>query len=199
MSIKGVSAIMNLVNRSRRLAVLAGTLALLAVAQPAAAQDVADSHLAAARSAISALHATAEFDLILPRAAQALKTEMIQKNPDMQAVIIEVVDQTALSLAARRGDLEREAALVYARVFSEQELSEIAAFYQTDTGKKLLADGTIVMREVLQAADIWQRGIARDLAQQAGGELDKRYADMTGGAGEAPAEDAPAEEAPAEE
>ncbi|MBE0694624.1 MAG: DUF2059 domain-containing protein [Aquamicrobium sp.] len=166
---------MNFTARSRRLAAAFGALALVATAAlPAAAQEVADSHLAAARSVLTALRATEEFDVILPSAAQALKSELIQKNPDLQAVIIEVVDQTAFALAARRGDLEREAATIYARTFTEAELTEIAAFYSSETGKKLLAESPIVTREVLRAADIWQRGIARDLAQQAGEELARR-------------------------
>lgn len=166
---------MNLAPRFRRLAVAFGALALAAAASlPAVAQDIAATHLAAARSALAALHATDDFDIILPSAAQALKNELIQKNPDLQETIIEVVDQTAFALAARRGDLEREAAAVYARTFSEGELNEIATFYTSTAGKKLLDEGANVMREVLVAADIWQRGIARDLAQQVGEELGKR-------------------------
>jgi hypothetical protein len=169
---------MNLAIRSRRLAAALATAALLAGAGlPAAAQDIADTHLSAARSALSSLRATEEFDVILPSAAQALKNELIQKNPDIQALIIEVVDQTAFSLAARRGDLEREAATIYARAFTETELKEIAAFYTSPTGVKLLNDSRIVTREVLRAADIWQNGVARDLAQQAGTELTKRIAE----------------------
>ena len=166
---------MNLALRSRRLAAAFGTLALVAGASlPAAAQEISDSHLSAARAVLASLHATDEFDFILPGAAQSLKSELIQKNPDLQAVIIEVVDQTAFTLAARRGDLEREAATIYARTFSEAELTEIATFYNSATGKKLLSDSPIVTREVIRAAEIWQNGIARDLAQQAGEELAKR-------------------------
>lgn len=166
---------MNLAIRSRRLAVAFGAFALVATAGlPAAAQDIAGTHLTAARTALTALRATEDFDIILPSAAQALKNELIQKNPDLQALIIEIVDQTAFSLATRRGDLEREAATIYARAFTETELNEIAAFYNSDTGKKLLADSQIVAREVLRAADIWQNGIARDLAQQVGEELTRR-------------------------
>lgn len=170
---------MNLVNRTRRMAALAAAAALLAAAQPATAQDITDSHQAAARTVISALGSTNEFDMVLPRAAHLLKAELIQRNPDLQADIIEVVDQVAISLAARRGDLEREAALAYARVFSEQELQDIAGFYTSASGKKLLESGPIVLREVYRAADIWQRGIARDLAQQVDQELRGRFADLT--------------------
>lgn len=162
---------MNLVNSSRRVAAVAGTIALLAFSWPASAQEISDTHLAAARSAISATGVTAEFDAILPQAVGALKGELIQKNPDMQAEINRIVDQTALSLAARRGDLEKEAALAYARVFSEAELKEIATFYQSESGKKLMNDGPIAGREIMQAADIWQRGIGRDLAMQVGQQL----------------------------
>lgn len=166
---------MNLAIRSRRLVAAFGALVIAAGASlPVAAQEIAASHLAAARSVVTALRATEEFDIILPSAAQSLKAELIQKNPDLQATIIEVVDQTAFTLAARRGDLEREAATIYARAFTEEELTEIATFYNSDAGKKLLSDSPIVMREVLRAADIWQNGIARDLAQQAGEELARR-------------------------
>ena len=56
-------------------------------------------------------------------------------------------------------------------MFSEQDLNDIATFYNSDAGKKLLADGPIVTRELFKAADIWQRGIARDLAQSVGAKL----------------------------
>ena len=181
---------MNLFNRSPRLAMLAGAFAVLVAVQPASAQDISDSHLSAARSAIAALKATDQFDGILPQAAQALKTELIQKNPDLQADIIEIVDKVAFSLAARRGDLEREAALAYARVFTEQELKEVAAFYESVAGQKLLTEGPVVMRDVFRAVEIWQNGIARDLAQQVAVELGGRFGDAveTEEGGEAPAE-----------
>jgi uncharacterized protein len=148
----------------RRISAAAAGLAMLAIAFPASAQEVAESHLKAARDAISAIRATDEFDTILPQAAQALKAELIQKDPNLQGIIVATVDEKALALAGRRADLEREAALAYARVFSEQELAAIAEFYNSDAGKKLLSDGPIVTREVIQAVEIWQRGIARDLA-----------------------------------
>jgi hypothetical protein len=144
----------------------------LAIAAPATAQEnFTDAHLKAARAALTAIRATEDFDRILPQAAAALKAELIQKNPDLQEIIIKTVDEETLTLAARRVDLEREAALAYARVFSEADLNAIAEFYNTDTGKKLLSDGPIVTRELFKAADIWQRGVARDLAESVGAKI----------------------------
>ncbi len=163
---------MILVNRVRRFSAALVASAVLAAAAPAFAEDISDAHLKAAREAVAAIKATDFYDGILPQAAAALKEQMIQKNPDLQEIITSTVDDTALKLAGRRADLEKEAALAYARVFSADDLNAIATFYNSPTGKKLLQDGPIVTREVAKAADIWQRGIARDLAEQAATALE---------------------------
>ena len=162
---------MSLVVRVRTITFVAA--AVLALALPASAQDISDSHIKAARMALDALNATDQFDAILPQAAAALKAELIQKNPDLQQNISQIVDEKTLALVSRRADLEKEAATVYARVFSEEDLNAIATFYNSGPGKKLLSDGPIVTRELIKAAEIWQRGVARDLAQAVGTELAK--------------------------
>ncbi len=139
---------------------------------PVAAQEASQSHLQAARAAVDAIGATDEFDGILPQAAMALKAELIQKNPDQAQLIGRTVDEKALALASRRADLEREAAAAFARGFSEEELVAVSEFYNSEAGRKLIEQGPVVTREVLQAADIWQSGIARDLAVEVARELD---------------------------
>ena len=65
--------IMSLVVRVRTITFAAA--AVLALALPASAQDISDSHIKAARLALDALNATDQFDAILPQAAAALKAE----------------------------------------------------------------------------------------------------------------------------
>lgn len=162
---------MMLHNRVRSLCAVLAASAVFAFSSPAFSQDVTESHLKAARAAVAAIHATDPFDNILPQAAAALESQLIQKNPDMQELIGKTINEKALALASRRADLEKEAALAYAKVFSEKELTDIAAFYSSDSGKKLLDSGPTVTRELVKAADIWQNGLARDLAQQVGETL----------------------------
>ncbi|WP_274424456.1 DUF2059 domain-containing protein [Chelativorans sp. YIM 93263] len=161
---------MTLAKRAR-LAVFAIGVSFAAVSLPAGAQDVSDSHLQAARAAVDAIEATTRYDEILPDAAQRLKSELIQQNPNMVDVIESTVNEQALELAGRRGDLETEAALAYAQVFSEDELNQIAEFYNSPAGQKLLSDGPIVTREVREAAEIWRRGVIRDLSAGVGEKL----------------------------
>jgi hypothetical protein len=154
--------------RFRRFSAIAAASAFLALSAPAHAQDVSESHLKAAHDAIKAIHATDDFDNILPQAAAALQAQLIQKNPDISQLIAKTVSEKALALASRRADLEKEAALAYAKLFSEKDLTDIAAFYSTDAGKNLIAKGPVATRDIFKAAQIWQNGIARDLAQQVG-------------------------------
>ena len=154
-----------------------GRMALLAAAlmpvflSPAKAQEIAESHLNAARAAITAIKATDQFDSILPRVAETLRAELLRKDPNLVEQINTIVNDKTVLLAGRRQDLETEAARSYARVFTEEELSGISTFYTSSAGQKLLSDGPIVVRELIKAANIWQEGIARDLAVEVGKEL----------------------------
>lgn len=141
-------------------------LGVMAVA-PVKAQEATPAHLAAARSAVNAIESTDQFDNILLNAATQIKADLIGNNPDMQSAISDMVDDKAIALAPRRADLENEVARVYAKLFTEQELNDIAAFYSSEAGKKLLKMGPAASREVLAAADIWTNGIVRDLRASA--------------------------------
>ncbi|WP_275782938.1 DUF2059 domain-containing protein [Pararhizobium gei] len=152
--------------------VAASAILLSTVMIPALqAQDVSDEQLKAARAAIAAVGATNNFDNILPNLAERLKTTLIQSSPNHEDLISTTIDAKALELAARRSDLEREAATIYAKTFTVEQLNAISTFYNSDAGKKLLNDGPIASREMLKAADIWAAGISRDLNAAASKEL----------------------------
>jgi hypothetical protein len=160
----------------RNMLAAAGAAVLLAVsAVPSHADDISETHLQAARDALSAIHATDAFDRILPSAAQALKGQLIQKDPNFQEDIISIVDKQTLALAQRRADLETESATDYAKAFTEDELKAIATFYNSPAGKTLLEKGPQVTAEIGRAAVIWQRGIARDLAEAVAKEMAAKH------------------------
>jgi hypothetical protein len=135
------------------------------------AQEVSESHLEAARKAITAIQATERFDDILPGVALRITSQLIANNPDLEPQINEVVDQETLALVSRRADLEREAALVYAKSISEEDLNAIAEFYSSSAGQALLTNGAILAREVQQSAAVWQRGVERDLMENVNAKL----------------------------
>ena len=159
--------------RFASVSVIAGGLFMGFSAQ---AQEISAEHIQAARAAITALGATDRLDSILPNISDRLKAQLIQAYPNLDDKISETVDAEALKLAPRRGDLEREAALVYAKAFTIEELNTMTTFYTREAGKKLLKDGPIAIRELMKAADIWTAGVARDLEKQANEAMLKEVA-----------------------
>ncbi|MEL6437611.1 MAG: hypothetical protein AAFP99_12570, partial [Pseudomonadota bacterium] len=92
---------------------------LFATTAFASAQDISETHLQAAFGTLNAINATDQFDGILPGVAERIKAQLITNNPDIELEILSAVEETALGMVARRGDLEREAALAYAKAFTE--------------------------------------------------------------------------------
>lgn len=146
-------------------------LAQGALVQSAFAQDVSAAHIKAAKRMIAATGSTNRLDNILPQSAQALKNELIRNRPDQEASITDVVDLVTLELAVRRGDLENEVAKIFTKIFSEKELDVVSTFYETDAGKKFLIDGPVALREINVAAQVWTRGIQRDMGQKSSEKL----------------------------
>jgi hypothetical protein len=166
----------------------------------AQAQEIPEAQLAAARDAITALNVTDRYDNILPTLSERLKAQFIQASPNFQNQISAIVDEQALALAPRRADLEKEAASIYAKSFTADELKTISTFFNTEAGKKLLTSTPLVSRELARAAEIWTNGISRDLSakstEKLRGVIDANPIQMP--AAEAPPAPAPAPAAPAQ-
>ncbi len=135
----------------------------IALAPIAAAQEISADHLNAAAKAIDATNATDSFDGILLQSAASIKDQLIGTSPDKVEEINKVVDEEAIALASRRADLEAEARRLFAKNFSLEELDKITAFFDSDLGKKYLANTPILARELSKAARVWGQGINRDL------------------------------------
>ncbi len=152
-------------------ALVISTFLSAALFNATSAQEISEDHIAAAKSAINAIGSTRQFDNALPGMAANTKTTLIQNRPDLQEEITEIVDNAAIELAPRRGVLESEIARVYARIFTEDELNEIAEFYASDTGKKLIKETPILAREIQATAKVWGVGLGRDLNKAVGEKL----------------------------
>lgn len=160
---------MNTAFSIRRLAATLGTVAILGMGVNFTyADDISEAQLQSAQKAIAAIHATDQFDEFLPSTARDLKDELMRKDPNLANIISDTVDEQAMALAKRRADLEKEAARAYAKHFSQAELDQITAFYTSDTGKKLLTEGPVAVRDILSAYDVWRQGVAQDLAANVG-------------------------------
>ncbi len=136
---------------------------LLAFVAGANAQDIPESHLDAARAAVVATKSSKRFDNILPALAERVKARLIANQPDQEDKITQVVNEAAIELAPRRGDLETEIATIYAKSFSEEELVQVKDFFTSTAGAKFLDLSPVLLRELDRVSQIWAAGMDRDL------------------------------------
>ncbi len=157
---------------------LAALLLGAALVSPVSAQEVSQSHLEAALAAVQSAGAARGFDSVLPALAERVKSRLIRVRPDIHQEISATVENVALALAARRADLDRAVATIWARAFTEDELVTIAEFYKSPTGQKFAEIGPTVIQEALQSVESWSTRIGEEMYERAREELAKQGYDL---------------------
>lgn len=153
---------------------LAATLLVAVLASPVFAADFPEAQIAAAREAISATHASEQFNAILLQLAEQTKALFQRSDPSAAKDIEEVVNAVALDLAKRRPELDRELERIWAGRFTEKELKDITTFFKSDSGKKYGELMSVIIQDSLRAADIWRDAISTEILTRSRDELNKR-------------------------
>lgn len=156
---------------------------LLPVVVNAQDEKVTEAQLEAARKVLVANKALNAFDEILPLMAEQTRTIFIQADPFRSEEVSAVTDEVALKLAAKRKDLNEMIYRIWANRFSEEELLQLAEFYQTPLGQKLAAETPSITALSIGAARQWQDQISTEMVSLVREELQKKA-----GTAETPAE-----------
>jgi hypothetical protein len=138
------------------------------------AQEFSESQLDAAQRASTAAPLSRDLDTVLPLLAQRVQNRLISLRPDLHSAIAETVQNVALELAARRADLDSAIALAWARMFSEEELNEIAEFYNSPVGKKFVEVGPELGSITIQTVENWSTRVGAELLDKSREELKKQ-------------------------
>ncbi|MEX0853060.1 MAG: DUF2059 domain-containing protein [Bauldia sp.] len=149
------------------LAVVAGPLTL------AIAQEISESRLAAAESAMKSAPTLGNFDNILPGVATKTKDQLIRLRPDLHKEISGIVDDAAFKLAVRRADLDNDIARTWAKRFTDDELKAIDTFFSSEAGKKYKSEAGELGKEILKASRSWTNRINDELLEKSREELKK--------------------------
>jgi uncharacterized protein len=115
--------------------VLAGALFVA----PAHSQAIDPAHLASARAMMTASGANSGLDQIIPNFLEEARRVVIQTRPDLDKVLTEATVAIAPDFKKQQEELLNAVAEQYARRFTKSELDQIAAFYSSPTGKKMVS------------------------------------------------------------
>jgi hypothetical protein len=159
-------------------AVLLAWMSALPIASAARADEISESHIAAALAAIASTKTARGFDNVLPLLAERTQNQLIRARPDLHKQIGDTVEAAALKLAVRRTDLDNDVARIWAKNFSEDELKQIATFFNSPAGQKYLNIGPQVVSDSLQAVKGWSDRVGEELLDKSKEDLKKQGFDF---------------------
>ena len=151
-------------------AMVIGCLTGAAHAQPPSA-----SALAAAREVVELKGGNNMFDPVIINVVDQTRATLLRTSPQLAKDLNEVASAIVVEYANKRPELMAEAAKFYAGRFSEAELKEIANFYKSALGKKMLAQEPLVLDETFgYVQKQWAPKFSEEVMTRIRAEMKKR-------------------------
>lgn len=154
----------------------AGALAaaLLGFAADAHAQAPSAAQLKLARQVVDTSGAAKSFDSVIPQIFQQVYATYVQQNPDLSKEIAGVMQGLIPEFDKRREEIAVIVSQSFAEKFSEAELNDIIAFYNSPTGKKLVAQHTEILRDAFAKTQEWGGKLSQQLVTRLKEEMKKK-------------------------
>lgn len=158
------------------------SLALVAAfLQPALAQQrppASDEALTAARELVEASATAAQFDQVVPLLVRQLTQAFTSLAPDRSKEIREVMDKLTERFLERKAELLGEVVRIYADLMTVEDMREVAKFYQSGAGRRMIVAMPEITRRSSAAGQVWGQMLGQELANEARSELKKRGIDL---------------------
>ena len=141
-----------------------------------AAAPVNPQAVAKAKQIIQILHFQAVPQQLAWSLVQGIAGQILAANKNKQKVIETYARESLVPAVQKRlPALEQQQAVIMATRFSDAELTQILAFYQSPLGVKLLSSGEPIAKDLQKYAnDIWARQVMGEIAPGIPAELKKR-------------------------
>jgi hypothetical protein len=105
---------------------------------------------------------------------QRTKDVLLQSNLNYQKDLDEVALKVVKDLAGREKEIGEEMARIYATSFTEQELKELATFYKSPLGTKVILQEPAAFNQARQYMDQWAQKFAEEINGKFRAEMKKR-------------------------
>ena len=139
-----------------------------------AQQQPSAGALAAARQLLQVKGAFTVYEGAVVGTVENVKAQLLQANISYQKDLNDVAAKLRQDLAGRDAEIGNEMVRQYATDFSEQELKDLLAFYNTPLGKKVLAQGPKTIATSLQFMRDWGQRFADEVDGKFHAEMQKR-------------------------
>jgi len=157
-------------------------LALFAVAEPAAAQAPAGKPspqaVLIAKQIVEIKGVGAAFEPLVRGVVEKTKNMLMQTNFMWSKDLNETAVIVYNDVKARESELVDQTAQIYAGHFTEAELKQILAFYQSPLGQKMNAEEPKAVGEAMANAGNWGDNLSVDVVNKFRAEMKKRGHDL---------------------
>jgi hypothetical protein len=131
-----------------------------ALAQPSPESQAPESSIQAGIALLKASRTMDNLNAVFEAIAPQEKAQIKRAAPSLSDAAIDTIVQTIRTVVMGREDeLLRLNAIEYARHFTEQELKDLAAFYESDLGKKYISEVPNLIRETSPVMVRWLQGV----------------------------------------
>jgi uncharacterized protein len=155
-------------------------LAAMGAAKPVLAQTAAPSPAAIliAKQIVEIKGVNKLFDPLIRGVVEKVKDQFMQTNFMWSKDLNEVADQLVKQYQPRLSELVDESARIYASHFTEDELKQILAFYQTPTGRKMVVEEPRALDQSVANAGIFGDKLSEEIIAKFRDEMKKRGHDI---------------------
>jgi uncharacterized protein len=149
-------------------------IALFGFAAAANAQAPTASHMKLAREVVEISGSARAFDRAIPQIFQQVYTTFTQQNPDLQKDISTVLQNLIPEFDKRKEEIAAIISGAFAAKFSEAELKELLTFYNSPTGKKLVAEHSAILQDAFGKTQEWGGKVSQQLVNRLKEEMKKK-------------------------
>jgi len=157
-------------------------LALVGIAKPALAQAPAKppspAAILLAKQIIELKGVNKLFDPLVRGVVEKVKDQFMQTNFMWAKDLNEVAANLKKEYAPRASELVDASARIYASHFTETELRQILAFYQSPLGRKMIVEEPKALDESMANAGNWGNNFSEEVIAKMRDEMKKRGHDL---------------------
>jgi uncharacterized protein len=149
-------------------------LAAISIAAPARSQQPSANAVLLAKQIVQAKGVKQMMDPIAIGVVEKVKGIVMQQNFMWQKDINEVTTQLHNEFDGRSSEMIDATARAYASHFTEPELKQILAFYQSPVGQKMVTEEPKAIDESMRGAAAWADNLSTDVMNRMRAEMKKR-------------------------
>lgn len=153
-------------------------LGVLTVTPSVRAQQPSADAITTAKEILDLKGSNLLYDSVIPRIVEQAKNVFLQTSPMLAKDLNDVAGQLRKELAFRQLEVADEITKAYASRFTEQELKDIAAFYRSPVGRKVIFEEPKLLELAASAIQRWAGKISDEILDKFRTEMKKKGHDL---------------------